>query len=116
MSRLNRWLALKGRKKKKTRKEKNQKEKEIPKETNRGFVAALNHTRFERITFRSGVERATVAPAVLVEKIFAYLVLLINQVFPRLLMGGWIHRHVGFPVLLNQFLSHLQLLNPPKSL
>jgi hypothetical protein len=26
---------------------------------------ALNHTRFERITFRSGVERATVAPAIL---------------------------------------------------
>ena len=25
---------------------------------------SLNHTRFERITFRSGVERATVAPAV----------------------------------------------------
>ncbi|KAH9218608.1 hypothetical protein DL95DRAFT_488795, partial [Leptodontidium sp. 2 PMI_412] len=25
----------------------------------------LNHTRFERITFRSGIERAAVAPAVL---------------------------------------------------
>jgi hypothetical protein len=28
-------------------------------------IEVLNHTRFERITFRSGVERATVAPAVL---------------------------------------------------
>jgi ribosomal protein S25 len=84
MSRLNRWLVLKGRKKKKTRKEKNQKgkktkkKKKSPKETNGRFVAVLNHTRFERITFRSGVERATVAPAVLVEKIFAYSVLSIS--------------------------------------
>jgi hypothetical protein len=67
-----------GTKEKKTRKEKNQKEKKTPKETNGRFVAVLNHTRFERITFRSGVERATVAPAVLVEKIFAYSVLSIS--------------------------------------
>lgn len=91
MSRLNRWLVLKGRKKKKTRKEKNQKgkkpKKKSPKETNGRFVAVLNHTRFERITFRSGVERATVAPAVLIEKFFAYLVLSISQVFPPLVNG-----------------------------
>ena len=30
------------------------------------IVLELNRTRFERITFRSGGERATVAPAVLI--------------------------------------------------
>ena len=42
-------------------------------------IEVLNHTRFERITFRSGVERATVAPAVLAfawfDKIFPYSLL-----------------------------------------
>ena len=35
------------------------------KKTVDSLIEVLNHTRFERITFRSGVERATVAPAVL---------------------------------------------------
>ncbi|KAH6706292.1 hypothetical protein BKA61DRAFT_137251 [Leptodontidium sp. MPI-SDFR-AT-0119] len=33
--------------------------------TNISILEVLNHTRFERITFRSGIERAAVAPAVL---------------------------------------------------
>ncbi|KAK0705443.1 hypothetical protein B0H67DRAFT_384051, partial [Lasiosphaeris hirsuta] len=32
-------------------------------ESNRAKIHHMTHTRFERITFRSGVERATVAPA-----------------------------------------------------
>jgi hypothetical protein len=42
----------------------------------REVIEVLNHTRFERITFRSGVERATVAPAVLAVDIMLLLILI----------------------------------------
>ena len=37
------------------------------------ILLELNRTRFERITFRSGGERATVAPAVLIMKLYPFL-------------------------------------------